>query len=164
MQSSENLLRTSEDESANPDWVRIGARLSSIRGSRSQLEMAKVLHVSKNTYGRWERGERELGVGALMHLAAEGADIAWLVTGRASREPAAIPEGMGIDAAILCSAIETVDAVLEMPNTPEFSPRGRARLVAALYQHWLQEQPESATAAVSMAIRTIVEAVKTGDV
>lgn len=74
-------VRTSPDESANPDWVSIGARLVLVRGRELQSEMANKLGVHKNTYARWERGERELGVDALAGLVRLGWSANWLVSG-----------------------------------------------------------------------------------
>lgn len=76
-----NALRTSDHESAKPDWVHIGERLESVRASRTQPEMAAALGVSKSTYGRLERGVREIGADTLRRLARDGVDIGWLLTG-----------------------------------------------------------------------------------
>ncbi|MGH8037318.1 MAG: helix-turn-helix domain-containing protein [Stenotrophomonas sp.] len=81
MSSSENSLRTSGAESAKPDWVSIGARLMTIRGSMTQGDMAKQLRVSKNTYGRLERGVREIGADCLSQLVANGWNSNWILTG-----------------------------------------------------------------------------------
>lgn len=74
-------LRASEKETANPDWERIGQRLASIRGSVPQPEMAKELGVSKTTYGRWERGVRELGADGLRKLCEKGWNPTWILVG-----------------------------------------------------------------------------------
>lgn len=74
-------LRASEKETANPDWEQIGQRLASIRGSKSQPEMARELGVSKTTYGRWERGVRELGADGLRKLCWKGWNPTWILVG-----------------------------------------------------------------------------------
>lgn len=43
--------------------------------------MAASLNVHKNTYARWERGEREIGANDLARLSAMGWNPLWLLTG-----------------------------------------------------------------------------------
>lgn len=81
MNHAENLIRTSSEERAKPEWVLIGARLATVRGSRTQGEMATLIGVSKNTYGRFERGLREIGAECLGALVRQGWNANWLLTG-----------------------------------------------------------------------------------
>ncbi|MEN5317575.1 hypothetical protein ABE509_08490 [[Pseudomonas] hibiscicola] len=81
MSARENSVRTSADESAKPKWVSIGARLVTVRGSRTQGEMAALMRVAKNTYGRFERGLREIGAECLAVLVKNGWNSNWLLTG-----------------------------------------------------------------------------------
>jgi transcriptional regulator with XRE-family HTH domain len=74
-------IRSYEQETANPEWERFGRRLASIRGSSSQPDMARSLGVSKTTYGRLERGVREIGGDVLARLAAMGWSPLWVLTG-----------------------------------------------------------------------------------
>lgn len=85
-----STLRTSADESANPFRVAIGRRIATIRGSGQQSAMAEWLGVHKNTYARWERGEREIAGEALAKLVEAGWDANWLLTGEGDerRDPA----------------------------------------------------------------------------
>ncbi|EMT5435811.1 helix-turn-helix transcriptional regulator [Stenotrophomonas maltophilia] len=81
MTNTAKAFRTSDTESANPEWTLIGARLASIRGRSHQGEMAALLQVSKTTYGRWERGIREIGSDGLAALVKLGWNANWLLTG-----------------------------------------------------------------------------------
>jgi len=74
-------LRTSDLESAKPEWVSVGVRLAHIRGDHAQSLMANLLGVHKNTYARWERGEREIGADGLRRLVDMGWNANWLLTG-----------------------------------------------------------------------------------
>lgn len=79
-----SAVRTSTPESANSEWVSIGKRLVLARGGRSQGDQAVRLGVHKNTYARWERGEREIGADGLRKLLDEGHNPVWLLTGQGS--------------------------------------------------------------------------------
>lgn len=79
-------FRASDPESAKPEWAPIGERLASIRGSTSQPEMAALLGVSKTTYGRLERGVREIGADVLRRLIGLGWSPVWLLTGAGDRK------------------------------------------------------------------------------
>lgn len=91
-----NPLRTSEGESAKPEWAMIGSRLVSIRAARAQPEMADALGVSKTTYGRLERGQREVGADVLARLAQLGWSPLWVLTGI---EPMRLAQGVSAHAA-----------------------------------------------------------------
>jgi len=82
MNATKSSLRTSDVESAKPEWVSIGARLATVRGSMTQGEMAAQLGVAKNTYGRFERGVREIGADCLSRLVALGWSADWLLSGQ----------------------------------------------------------------------------------
>lgn len=77
-------LHASTAESVKPEWAAIGQRLVSIRGQSTQPEMAAALKVSKTTYGRWERGVREIGAEALRSYAKQGWNPLWILTGQGS--------------------------------------------------------------------------------
>lgn len=91
-----NPFRTSDGESTKPEWALIGSRLASIRASRAQPEMAEALGVSKTTYGRLERGQREVGADVLSRLAQLGWSPLWVLTGI---EPAQLAKGVPSEAA-----------------------------------------------------------------
>lgn len=76
-----DAVRTSDAESAKPEWAQIGARLVSIRAQVTQAGMAHALGVSKTTYSRWERGLREIGSDGLTALVSRGWNANWLLTG-----------------------------------------------------------------------------------
>ena len=59
----------------------IGRRLAQVRGSANQAEFSALLGIHKNTYGGYERGEREIGADALASLVEQGWNTNWLLTG-----------------------------------------------------------------------------------
>ena len=81
-----NPVRTSDEESAKPTWVSVGQRLAIVRGGSSQGDQAERLGVHKNTYARWERGEREIGADGLIGLLHQGVNANWLLTGEGPKE------------------------------------------------------------------------------
>lgn len=77
-------------------------RLIAARGSRSQDEMAKLLGVHKNTYARWERGERDPSVDAVVAFAREGWSPLWLLTGEGPQQlPGVVPPDAAADSALV---------------------------------------------------------------
>ena len=100
--ATDDELRSSTTESAKPEWEVIGRRLTSIRGKRTQPEMAEAIGVSKTTYGRLERGIREIGGDALSRLADLGWSPLWILTGLgAMLLPAGVASEVATDSALI---------------------------------------------------------------
>jgi transcriptional regulator with XRE-family HTH domain len=99
--------------------------------------MATALGVSQTTYGRLERGEREIGADVLARLASQGWNINWLLTGEgpsrlddAVRDPAH-SESQDLSAEHLSIALELADEALR----GRWLPRRRyADLVTLIYE------------------------------
>lgn len=83
MKKTTGDVRNSESDIANDELLRIGKRLEQARLRLGHLQagMADLLGVHKNTYGRWERGEREMGAAALAGLHSIGWNLNWVLTG-----------------------------------------------------------------------------------
>lgn len=119
-----------------------GARLAGVRGRESQAAFAARLGVHKNTLGKYERGEREIGAEALLALVRMGWNANWVLAGEGQprlsaaapriAEPAAseYPSGRGLDQARLRTAIELVERAL---GGSEIDPRAKASLVETIY-------------------------------
>lgn len=73
----------------------IGRRLAELRGRESQAAFAARLGLHKNTLGNYERGEREIGAGALIALIRMGCDVHWLLTGEGRPHPGYVPARLG---------------------------------------------------------------------
>lgn len=123
-------------ERSCPRWQPIGRRLATIRGETPQQQMSRVLAVSTSTYGRLERGAREMGADVLVRLAGLGWNPRWILTGEGPRRldaagsEASESAPTRVDAEHLGIALELADAVLE----GRWLPRARyADLVCRLY-------------------------------
>lgn len=75
----------------NDQTAQISSRLTHIRGQESQATFAKRTGIHKNTWGNYERGEREVSAEVLMRLAELGWNPLWVLTGQG---PECIPEGV----------------------------------------------------------------------
>ncbi|MGO9824265.1 MAG: helix-turn-helix domain-containing protein [Terriglobales bacterium] len=66
------------------DWRVVGRRIREIRGfETNQAQFAHQLGVSQGQLSRYEQGNSEIGVAALLRLARiSGKTIEWLLTGR----------------------------------------------------------------------------------
>ena len=66
------------------DWRVVGRRIREIRGFETdQAQFAHQLGVSQGQLSRYEQGNSEIGVAALLRLARiSGKTIEWLLTGR----------------------------------------------------------------------------------
>lgn len=143
MSKARSAVRTSATESANPEWEPIGRRLVSIRGSRTQPEMAALLGVAKTTYGRLERGVRELGADVLTRLQGEGWNANWVLTGAGPEriggaESLVGLESHGVSGEHLSIAVELADEALK----GLWLPRNRYyELVALIYDGLTQGLP-----------------------
>lgn len=143
MSKARTAVRTSATESANPDWEPIGRRLVSIRGSRTQPEMAALLGVAKTTLGRFERGVRELGADVLAKLQGQGWNANWVLTGAGPRR-LDVPESLDgptshtVSGENLSIAVELADEALK----GLWLPRNRYYdLVALIYDGLTQGLP-----------------------
>lgn len=85
-------VRTSPEESAKRPWAEIGERLAYIRSGTAQPVQAAALGVHATTYGRLERGEREVGADVLARLADAGWNIGWVVTGQGPERLSALQD------------------------------------------------------------------------
>lgn len=75
-------------------------RLVHIRGRESQAGFALKVGVHKNTWGYYERGEREISAEALVGLAALGWSPLWVLTGQGpERLPEYVDAGAALDRA-----------------------------------------------------------------
>ena len=94
-----------------------------------QHELASLLGVSLNTYGRYERGESSPDVDVLERLISMGIDVHWLLTGAPAehqRAPAEVdPQLMGM----------IVDAVRAACDAPSFEGRGQSGGVTKLLNY-----------------------------
>ncbi|WP_372069666.1 helix-turn-helix transcriptional regulator (plasmid) [Tistrella mobilis] len=89
--------------------IDFGNRLRELRTSRGiqQQEMASILGVSLNTYGRYERGESSPDVKVMERLATLGYDITWLIAGTGT---APQPE-LQLDPQLLGTIVDAVRAL-----------------------------------------------------
>lgn len=120
----------------------IGQRLVEIRGRESQTAFAARLGIHKNTLGNYERGEREIGAGALLALVRMGWDAHWLLTGEGRPRQASAPSRLGeferpvyrgrenLDQERLRTAIVLVEQSLD---GREIGPEAKASLVQTVY-------------------------------
>jgi transcriptional regulator with XRE-family HTH domain len=82
--------------------VTIGKRLEHIRGDESQAAFAARLGVHKNSWGNYERDEREISVGALQALAKLGWNPLWVLTGEGDEKISANANpGAAVDTALI---------------------------------------------------------------
>lgn len=71
----------------------VGSRLAYVRGEASQADFAPKVGIAKNTLGNYERGDREIGAGALAGYMQRGWSANWLLTGEGPERLAAAPTG-----------------------------------------------------------------------
>lgn len=118
----------------------LGDRLRHIRSLRLQPEMGAVMGVTGRAYANYERGERVPDATALAHLADEGWNINWLLTGQGNPRTdgtgqAATPPSAAsasLNQQILQEAVETALEIIEKTGRYPDS-RGIARMVCLLY-------------------------------
>lgn len=79
----ETDLPASPSRSEKLIWEQVGSRLVSIReqSNTDRPGMARALGVSVSTYGRFERGDREIGAKPLALLGSMGWNLNWVVRG-----------------------------------------------------------------------------------
>ena len=139
----------------------IAERLAHIRGHRSQAAFAQVIGIHKNSWGNYERGEREIGAEALTRLAAEGWNINWLLTGEGPERLEALSgagfsrsQAVRVDGETLRDSVEAVDAALAAMHV-DASGAERAALYSAMYEYLASgdASPGQATAAVLRIIQ-----------
>ncbi|KMQ82735.1 phage repressor, partial [Lasius niger] len=99
----------------------IGSRLALARGRLSQAEFAQIIGIHKNSIGNYERGDREIGAGALATYVTLGWNANWLLTGEGPERIEAASKEMpshyaseaeplnGIKLELFAIAVELVD-------------------------------------------------------
>jgi len=129
----------------------IGTRLERARGRRNQGEMADALGVHKNTYARWERGQREIGAEALAALAAEGWNINWLLTGAGPERLDSLRQASGHDSQGLRQPdlIMAVQLAQEALDGDTLAPPDYAQLVALIYDALVHGLPSAQVIALA---------------
>lgn len=150
MTNPDKSVRSSDYESANPDWEPIGARLAEIRGRVPQRDMAKLLGVSPNTYSRLERGVRELGADKISLLVKRGWNANWLLTGEGPEKIQRQEPKMELDVALLAAAMQALSRFTGAPGMPSFDPLVKAGMLKGFYetawhQHKIEGLPIDAT-------------------
>lgn len=143
-----NAVRTSAPESAKPEWVSIGMRLMAMRTGTNQETQAARLGVHKNTYARWERGEREIGADGLKRLVELGFDANWILTGEGEPVPGEVIVGAGAESTsqslsetVLNIALELADESCRDAGVPKPVRLLYVKLVALLYEGLAQGLP-----------------------
>ena len=111
-----NAVRTSAPESATPEWVSIGMRLMAMRTGTNQETQAARLGVHKNTYARWERGEREIGADGLKRLVELGFDANWILTGEGEPVPGEVIVGAGAESTSQSLSETVLNIALELAD------------------------------------------------
>lgn len=127
-----------------------GERLKEARKSLglNQSNAADLAGVTREHWGRCERGLGMPGGEVLAALANAGADVRYILTGKTSQsEPVAHPIN---DRARLASAIEAVEAGLA-DTKRHLPPKKKAELVMAAYD--LMAQPEQSRDNVIRLVR-----------
>jgi transcriptional regulator with XRE-family HTH domain len=101
----------------------------------SQKEFADHLGVHKNTWARYERGERSVDADVLIALRARDVNPNWVLTGEGPKmlselEPAE-PSAWSPD--LMRQVIEGVEIALDR-NDREMSPEDKASLILSVYE------------------------------
>ena len=133
---------TASDLASDSSRKAIGARLFVVRGGDTQEGMATRMGVYKNTYSRWERGEREPSATDLVHLAKEGWNINWLLTGAGSKQTEPLQEAaLDVQPVMMQKAVESAIGVFKRFNkTPTASQLARASVL--LYLMFTDSEPD----------------------
>lgn len=121
----------------------IGERLRILRGSKSQVETAKLIGVPIRTYQRYESGERLPPSNVVMKIARafdEAAD--WILTGNkdvtGNRRTA--PKGIrqsNLD--LVFEIIERIEILFEQKHM-YLPPRKKVKLIKLLYEEILEDE------------------------
>lgn len=122
----------------------IGDRLAHIRGSRSQADFARELGVHKNSLGNYERGDRTPDANFLGKLINVGFNANWVITGEGPMLLKDLDEPRGpVDMEILEGILTGLAEIEELEGEP-MEPNWRARMTAALYEYFIEEEAEGA--------------------
>lgn len=146
---AQNTLRTSGSETAKPEWAAIGTRITSIRGSVLQPDMARRLGVSKTTYSRWERGVREIGADGLKRLVELGWNPMWLLTGEGPERLEALQDKGSEVVATQSQPAQLPDLKIAIKLTEEaldgrtLGPDDYAQLVTLIYDALVNGLPSA---------------------
>lgn len=119
----------------------IGSRLAQLRGTEPQADFAKKIGVHKNTWARWERGERALDIGALLALRAMGINTDWVLSGEGPQYLADLARP-SVDSEPSMEEEELVLAPIYDPRFDGGKDAGAKRFVrgyAPLRRDWLAE-------------------------
>ncbi len=132
----------------------IGSRLAQLRGTEPQADFAKKIGVHKNTWARWERGERALDIEALLALRAMGINTDWVLSGEGPQYLADLARP-AVDTGPLMEDEELVLAPIYDPRFNGGKDAGEQRFVrgyAPLRRDWL---PENAARARQLGVVNI---------
>ncbi|WP_162615861.1 helix-turn-helix domain-containing protein [Solilutibacter oculi] len=117
--------------------------------------------VYKNTYSRWERGEREPSASDLIHLCREGWNINWLLTGKGPERIDAEKQGSSgakLDPEMMQKAVESAIGVFQRFNKlPSANQLARASVL--LYLLFTDNEPETAQPVDQLLARIMGEPV-----
>lgn len=89
--------------SASPDTFASRLRSERVRLGMSQLELAAALGLPPATYRNYEAGRTEPQVSVIVRLDELGADVLWMMTGRAAMVPPSTQSGF--DQVLECARI-----------------------------------------------------------
>lgn len=92
----------------------------------SQAAAAQLCGVSREMWGKYERGMAHPGCDIIAKFAAAGADVTYIITGRRER-----PASELTDRARLLAAIEVIEAGLEGKRLP---PAKKAEAILLAYE------------------------------
>jgi len=144
----------------------IGKRLAQIRGRANHDAFSARLGVHKNTYGGYERGETEIGAGAIFRLVAEGWNANWLLTGegperieqllKVADESAANGGSQDLRERALRLAIEMIDQALATARK-ELSVPQRAEAYVLLADLIMDEEDLPNAKVVQLAIKSVAQ-------
>ena len=155
---------TASDLASDSSRKAIGARLLVVRGGDTQEGMATRMGVYKNTYSRWERGEREPSASDLVHLVAEGWNINWLLTGEGPERLEALKQGgsvgPGMQPEMMQKAVESAIGVFQRFNKlPSASQLARASVL--LYLMFTDTEPDPTQPVDQLLARIVSEQAET---
>lgn len=122
--------------------------------------MATRMGVYKNTYSRWERGEREPSASDLVHLAVEGWNINWVLTGMGPQRTDASKQGgtggPALKPDMMQKAVESAIGVFQRFNKMPSSDQ-LARASVLLYLMFTDSEPDPTEPVDQLLARIVSE-------